>query len=132
MRLWISGELQNDVALSYTDSVRHLRRILKPLITAADYGKSVFEWAFIGILQQRETAAAKEDFQFFKPRGLVQFRLRIDYQAFKESDELDRSRLIFVALLRSVAYASQMKIENFNAEQFAADLIEIGVGHGLI
>src|SRR5947209_10178153 len=98
MRLWLSVELQNDVALSYTACVRHLRRILKPLITAADYGKSVVEWAFIGVLQQRETAAAKEDFQFFKPRGLVQFRLRIDYQAFKESDELDRSRLIFTAL----------------------------------
>ena len=132
MRLWLSGEIQNDVALSYSEAVRHLRRILKPLITATDYGRSVIEWAFIGIIQQRESMHSKDDWQFFKPRGLVQLRLRLDYATFKESDELDRSRLIFVALLNSVSYASRMKLENFNAEKFAADLIEIGVGHGLI
>ena len=132
MRLWLSGELQHDVALGYTDAARHLRRILRPVVSAADYGKSVIEWAFIGILQQRDTRATTEDWQFFKPRGLAQFRLRLDYDAFKQSDELDRSRLLFCALLRSASLSPRLHMENFNAEKFAADLIDIGVTHGLL
>lgn len=132
MRLWLSGELQHDVALSYTDTARHLRRILRPVVSAADYGKSVIEWAFIGILQQRETRLTAEGWQFFKPRGLAQFRLRIDYTAFKESDDLDRSRLIFCSLLRSATLAPSLHMEHFNADGFAHDLIEVGVTHGLL
>jgi hypothetical protein len=132
MRLWLSGELQHDVALSYTDTARHLRRILRPVVSGANYGKSVVEWAFIGILQQRDTRLTKEGWQFFKPRGLAEFRLRIDYNAFRDSDDLDRSRLIFCSLLRSASLAPNLNIEHFNAEQFASDLIEVGVTHGLL
>jgi hypothetical protein len=132
MRLWLSGELQNDIALSYTDCARHLRRILRPIVSAAHYGKSVYEWAFIGIVQQRDTALVREGWQFFKPRGLAEFRLRINHKAFKEADELDRSRLIYVALLRSATIAPLLQMDSFDAELFAHDLIDVGVTHGLI
>ena len=132
MRLWLSGELQNDVAFSYTNCLRHLRRILRPMVLATDYGKSVCEFAFIGIVQQRDIPLFRESWQYFKPRGLAQFRMRIDHPAFKEADELDRSRLIYTAMLRAAAVAPSLHIEAFDAERFAGDLISVGVTHGLI
>src|SRR4051812_30713401 len=105
MRLWLSGELQGNVAEPYIDVARRLRSVVKPRLAPVDYGDGVSEWALVGIVTPRQPAWLREAWQYIKPRGLAEFRLKIDYRAFLEADDVERHRLLYSALLRSCSLA---------------------------
>lgn len=132
MRLWLSGELQGNVAEPYIDVARRLRNVVKPRLASSDYGNAVGEWALVGIVTPRQSAWLREAWQFFKPRGLAEFRLKIDYREFLEADDAERHRLLYSALLRSCALAESLKIDNFYPAQFHQDLLSIGTEFNLI
>src|SRR5258707_15165040 len=108
MRLWLSGELQGNVAEPYIEVARRLRDVVKPQLLTADYGASVGEWALVGTVPPRRSNALREEWQFFAPRGLAEFRLKIDYRSFLEADDTERQRLLYSALLRSCSLAESL------------------------
>src|SRR2546423_5919920 len=104
MRLWLSGELQGNVAEPYIDVARRLRNVVKPQLLTAEYGQ-VGDWALVGIVTPRHSSFLREACQFFEQRGLAEFRLKIDYRSFLEANDVERHRLLYSALLRSCSLA---------------------------
>src|SRR5438046_2136676 len=87
MLIWLSGELQGEVAKGYTDAMRHLRTALKSRMTTADYGEAVHGWAVIGIVKKLESPLYREGWQFNRRRGMAEFRLKLDYDEFTAADD---------------------------------------------
>ena len=132
MRLWLSGELQGNVAEPYIDVARRLRNVVKPKLITADYGQSVGEWALVAIVTPRQSNWLREAWQFIPPRGLAEFRLKIDYRKFLEADDGERHRLLYSALLRSCSIAESLQITGFHPQQFHHDLLRIGTEHDFV
>jgi hypothetical protein len=132
MRLWLSGELQGNVAEPYIDVARRLRNVVKPQLLSADYGQAVGEWALVAIVTSRQNNWLREAWQFIPPRGLAEFRLKVDYRAFLEASDAERHRLLYSALLRSCSLAESLKIPSFHPEQFHQDLLRIGTENDLV
>src|SRR5438045_436328 len=84
MELWMSAEVQDDVA----EALRQAEREIQPKINARlapDYGPAVIEWALITILRPRIPQGWGEVRRYSRAEREVEFRLIIDHGEFKRA-----------------------------------------------
>jgi hypothetical protein len=129
MKLWISGEIDVEVA----DAYRATRQLVEKAINArlAEYGGAVNEWAFIGIIRQAGLGAGYPEIKRFdtKDRSL-EFRLAIDLEAFKSSSDIRRASLLLESLLRSLSIARELTIPGLDIERLEQDVRAVAVENG--
>jgi len=63
---------------------------------------------------------------------VAEFRLIIDYEAFKVAPAARQTRMLVESILRSTELFSTLKVKQFAVDRFRRDLIEAAVAGGLI
>ncbi len=124
MRVWTSGEVMSDIAEPYRFARKDVEQALNASVASEDYGAGVTEWALIYIIMDEDDPAYPEVRRYKKRTGVVEFRLKVDHQAFKEGDALTQRKLLAAAILRSLDLSGELKISDFDAERFKRDLVQ--------
>ena len=133
MKLWMSGEVWVEVADAHRHAMNHIEQEANKTLADRDYGDGVKEWAFIPIMLPPEIEDQfPERFKYHKSDKSVEFRLRIDLQAFKAGNEATHKSLITEALLRSLDILDQKKVPNFDHHRLREDFLAIAKDHNWI
>jgi hypothetical protein len=129
MRFWFSGEIEADVADACRIDIE-IEKTLNAILSDVDYGTGVTKWAFLSIILAASHSAFPE-IQRYDPTGkMVEFRLWIDHQAFKDADAQVRKRMIYTRLLSSLELAVALNIPEFDLGRLKQDMIRIGQEKG--
>jgi hypothetical protein len=122
MELWMSGEIQIDVA----DQYRHARRVVEHKINSCIgkkvYGTALIEWAYIAIIRAEDSEDYDEVTKYWKKRKVAEFRLKIDYDAFRNGTPRDHVRLLSESLMRSLDLMREIGVVDVDLETLRKDV----------
>jgi len=124
MQVWTSSEAMLDVDEPLNSARKDVERALNALVGCEDYGAGAFKWAIIYIVMDEVDPAYPEVRRYKKRTGVVEFRLKVNHQAFKEADERTQRKLLAAAVLRSLDLSGELKIADFDAERFKRDVVQ--------
>lgn len=125
MKLWMSAEIMVDVHERYRTIRNEIEPYINENIGSGLYGEPVEKWAYVAIMRPAGDSNYPEFYKYHKSRKVAEFRLKIDYELFKEAQELDQKRLICQSLLRSIKLFSEIGIKNFNHIKLEEDFINL-------
>jgi hypothetical protein len=124
MQVWTAGEVMIDIAHSYRSARKDVERALNAAVGAEGYGAGVTKWALIYIIMDEDDPNYPEIRRYEKRTGVVEFRLKVDHQAFKDGDRLTQRKLLAAAVLRSLELSVKLRIADFDTERFKSDVVE--------
>jgi hypothetical protein len=101
-KFWWSGEIQADVADTYTEAMRAVDVELNRLLDGVSLGGKVEQWAFIAIIRDDDSPDYGEIVKKSSRGKVLEFRLIIPHAEFLVSRPRQKISLIFKALSRSV------------------------------
>jgi hypothetical protein len=102
MKLWMSGEIQADVADAYRHARKTVETEVNRLLAEVSLAEKAKEWAFIAIIREEESPDYDEVVKK-SPKGKgFEFRLKIPHAQFLAATPSERVGLILKALSRSV------------------------------
>jgi Immunity protein 44 len=129
-KLWISGEIQDDVADSFRDARVAVEKKVNPLIEGTSLGAKTTEWAFIAIIRKEEHPYYNEVVKRSSRGKALEFRLKISHGEFASANPREQIHLLLRALGRSVTMMGKLDVpaETQSAlkavlSQAAADLV---------
>ena len=125
MQVWTSSEALFDVDDSLNSARKDVERELNLSVSSGDYGAGVSKWALIYILLPENDPNYPEVRRYRKRTGVVEFRLKVQHQAFKEADEMAQRSLLALAFLRSIDLSAHLKICDFDTERFRKDVVVV-------
>jgi hypothetical protein len=101
-KFWWSGEIQADVADTYTEAMKAVDVELNRLLDGVSLGGRVEQWAFIAIIRKEDSPDYGEIAKKSSKGKVLEFRLMIPHAEFLASRPRQKISLIFKALSRSV------------------------------
>jgi hypothetical protein len=101
-KFWWSGEIQADVADTYTEAMKAVDVELNRLLDGVSLGWKVEQWAFIAIIRDEDSPDYGEIVKKSSRGKVLEFRLMIPHAEFLASRPRQKISLIFKALSRSV------------------------------
>jgi Immunity protein 44 len=101
-KFWWSGEVQADVADTYTEAMKAVDVELNRLLDGVSLGGKVEQWAFIAIIRNEDSPDYGEIAKKSSRGKVIEFRLTIPHAEFLASRPRQKISLIFKALSRSV------------------------------
>jgi len=113
MKLWMSSEAMQIVGSDLSRVSNFAETVINEKLVSINFQiDGVDEWAVIAmVLEDNPILSEYKEIQRFHRKGKVlEYRLRIDYQAFLNSDDLGKVQLFFDMLLRSVDLMATKKI----------------------
>jgi hypothetical protein len=125
MQIWTAGEVQSELADSYRSARKDIEQALNTSVSSQDYGAGVSKWALIYILMDEDDPAYPEVRRYKKRTGVVEYRLKVDYHAFKEADADSQRKLLAAAILRSIDLSGQLRITDFDIDRFKSDVLHV-------
>lgn len=124
MQVWTAAEAMLDIAEPFRSARKVVEKVLNTSLGSEDYGTGVMKWALIYIIMDEDDPNYPEVRRYRKRTHEVEFRLKVDHQAFKEGDVFAQRKLLAAAVLRSIDLSGQLKITDFDAERFKADVVQ--------
>lgn len=131
MELWMSAEAWGDAATTLMKASGQIENVVNRALGDKSYGEGVKQWAFIAILLPPEMHADyPERFKYHKSDKSVEFRRRIDLEAFEAADKSGRKRLICEALLCSLDMLDRKRVPDFDHHKLREAFVKIAMRHG--
>jgi hypothetical protein len=109
-KLWISGEIQDDVADSFRDARIAVEKKVNPLIEGISLGAKATEWAFIAIIRKEDHPYYDEVVKKSSRGKALEFRLKISHDQFASANPREQIRLMLRALSRSVTMMGKLDV----------------------
>lgn len=126
MELWTSAEVWADFSRTLSAATNHIENVVNERLAGKTYGNGVKEWAFIAILLPPDIRDQyPERFKYHKSDKSVEFRLHLDWEAFKTGDEAAHRRLVSKALLRSLDLLDEKRVPDFDHRKLREDFSQI-------
>jgi len=130
MKIWMSGELQDDIGIAAGQASNEVENTLNASLGDRDYGPAVKEWSLIPIITPREDERWGEIRKYHKRRKDAEFRLKINHAKFKAATPVGQRALICACLLRSIDLFPLLNVTGFDQQAFRADLERIAAEKG--
>lgn len=131
MQIWMSEEIEADVADAYQEVRTKIESSLSSVFEKRDYGPGLVKLYFIAmLLGDNAPAGLKEIKRYKKKDKTAEFRLVIDHEQFKAGDHRSRAALIVDALLRSLDLMGGMGIPDVDIASIRADLLATAESQG--
>ena len=131
MRVFLSAEVQNEVGEALRRAENKVRNLVVPKL-ASDYGPSVDVWVLITILRPRIPEGWGETHQYDPTRRAADFRLIIDYSAFKAASPREQVQMLVKSILRSIDLFPRLKVKGFDVDRFRRDIMDAAIAGGLV
>lgn len=131
MRIFLSAEVQNEVSEALRRASNKVRKSVVPKL-ALDYGRDIELWGHIAILRPKIPPGWGEVIKYHPKDRSAEFRLIIDYQAFKAASGEKQVKILLDSILRSVDLFPLLKVKEFYIDRFRRDIIDAAVAGGLM
>ena len=110
MKLWMSGEIQADVADAYRQARKTVETEVNRLLAEVSLAEKAKEWAFIAIIRGEDSPDYDEVVRKSARGKEFEFRLKIPHAEFLAASPAERVSLILKALARSVDLMGQLGV----------------------
>jgi Immunity protein 44 len=127
MELWMGGEIQVDVGDAYREARNEVEAALKDVF-AGDYGPGLVELAFIGMIDP--TSFYPEVKKYSARKKEAEFRLYIDYDAFRSATGLKQRAMICDTVIRAVRLLPEVGATRIDCERLVADILSVAAQKG--
>lgn len=111
MKLWMSGEIQADIADAYRQARKIVEVEFNRLLAEVSLAESK-EWAFIAIIREEDSPDYGEVVKKSPKDKGFEFRLKIPHAEFLAASSTEKTGLIFKALSRSVDLMGQLGVSS--------------------
>lgn len=126
MKLWMSGEIQDDISETYGKVSNRIEDVLNPVLQSHNYGDGLLEWDVIAIiLDEPASKHYKEIKKYDRRKRSSEFRLAINHSSFKSADAKQQFGLVIDMLLRSLSILEDQKVPNLNISALRSDVMNI-------
>jgi hypothetical protein len=109
-KLWMSGEIQADVAESFRKASNAVENVVNQLIEGVSFGGKIEEWTFIAIIRKEDHPLFDEVVKISSRGKVLEFRLKIPHSDFLSASQIEQTRLILRGLLRSVSLMEKLGV----------------------
>lgn len=123
MQLWMSSEMQANIADAYRASRKEIEKEVNLFIKDKDYGVGIEKWSYIAIIMEEESDDYGEIIKYHKNRKDFEFRLKIPHNEFLLADSSKQKKLIYESLMKSVILMEKKTPATFKYNEFKEDLI---------
>lgn len=124
MKLWMSGEIQHDVAEGYREARLVVQSKVNERLQGITLNTNLDQWAFIGIIRPDDHPDYQEVKKFDKRHRTIEFRLKIDHAQFLSGSHAERVVLIIQALMRSVDLMNSLGIDSDDIDKLKSLLLD--------
>lgn len=118
----MSAEIQRDVYDDYRQARQVIEREINNCIGKKDYGKGLKKWAYIAIIRARDSDDYDEVAEYSKNKGIVEFRLKLNHDAFLKGTPTDRVRLLSDSLIRSLEMMPEIGVVGVDLTKLRKDV----------
>lgn len=124
MKLWMSGEIQHDVAEGYRQARLVVQSKVNERLQRIRLNTNLDQWAFIGIIRPDDHPDYQEVKKFDKRHRTIEFRLKIDHAQFLSGSHAERIVLIIQALRRSVDLMNALGVDSDDIDKLKSILMD--------
>lgn len=128
MKLWISGEIEGPIDEAFRDARKKMEQTINAVIEDKTYGLPLDGWDCIAIL--RKDNNFEEITKYSKKKQDMDFRLKVDYDKFLSGTQLQREKLFFNMLERSLALLKEKGLPADGIDQLHLDLKRVAAENG--
>jgi len=125
MKIWMSSEEQLDVGDEYRIVRQKIESEVNQHLELIKLSTKAKKWVFIAIIMQYEDSDYPEVKKWDSRRGVLEFRLKINYYEFKNASFSERMNLVVNALLRTVEYMPKFGVTYEDCEKLKAILLPL-------
>jgi hypothetical protein len=130
MRIFISGEISQDIQMPFIYAASEVADKLNRTISCREYGGSVKTWYFLPIVFDKPIPGFTEETTVNKEKKYVECRPYMAHSAFATASSEQQRSLLFGSLLRSIQEVATLDIEGFDRQQFEQDIRDFGEQEG--
>lgn len=124
MKLWMSGEIQHDVAECYRQARLVVQRRVNERLQQMTFKTDLDQWAFIGIIRPDDHPDYQEIKKFDRRHKTIEFRLKIDHGQFLSSSHEEHIAMIIQALKRAVDLMNSLGVDPDDIEKLKSVLMD--------
>lgn len=125
MKLWISGETEDDIAEDYRKRFNIIEPEVNRILGDLSFSDDMERWSFIAIiLSEKFLDAYPEIVRRSLKRRTLEFRLHILHAEFKQASAGKQMTMIFDALTRSVDLMPKLKVSPESQQKLRAALAQ--------
>ena len=125
MKLWMSGEIDHDVAEPYRLIRMRLEDEINKLLSQCEFNNDVDKWAYLAIITNLAGDSYPEIARYSPKKKIAEFRLKINHDNFKNSDDKKRYKLVVESLIRSIYMFKEINVPAFDAAKLIAAITRI-------
>ena len=112
MNIWMSGEIDSDVANAHREARKFIQSEVNKLMQDVSLSTSVVTWVYIAIIRSEASSNYAEVVKFNSKDDSLEFRLIVDHGQFKRSDDQGKSLLIIESLKRSIKLMGDLSVSD--------------------
>ena len=125
MEIFISGEIESEVANVYRISTLAIRRAFNAQFTDRSFGSGLVEMTYVAIIIRLNSPSYCEVKKYSKKQRSAEFRLKIPLDTCLLADIAEMTQLAAASLHRAIVYLKEMKIPDFDYEAFEAEYLAL-------
>jgi hypothetical protein len=126
MNFFFSGELDTLVGEVYRGVRNSVEASLKAALGTRDYGPAVKTIAIIPMILRPEWQDGHRERRLFKRKeGVADYRTWIDFQRFRDGDELERRRLLTKNLVEAITDVARKAGKGFSGDALVEDVLNV-------
>jgi hypothetical protein len=129
MKVWLSGEIQDDVDGAYHEASKAIRRIVETGLQGRSYGKALDELSLICIVLE-DVDDYPEVKKYEKRDRVFDIRLQIPHDSFKTASPDFQQQMVMYTLLRAIKEMRSLAIRDIDYDRLEADVLAIAKQHG--
>jgi hypothetical protein len=130
MKVWISGEVDSDIGLSFPHALTRVEGLLNEAIASETYDIPLDSWDCIAII--RADDVFPEVTKYSRKRRDMDFRLRVDHAKFLAASPLECEALLFDMLRRSLTILGEKGLAGPELDKLSADATRVATRHGWV
>lgn len=124
MKFWFSGEVDALINDAYTVARNRLESRLNTIGESRDYGPALAEIAIIPIILRPEFLTGRRERKLWQRKDRsADYRLIIDFEAFRRGDDAHREQLLLENVLAAIADLKRKIGPTFAADQLTANIL---------
>lgn len=124
MKLWIGGEIQADIADSFRMARKTVEGLINNSLDQKKYALNLKAWDCIAVI--KDDSDFDEIVKYSPKKKEMDFRLKINYQEFKEGSNKIREKLIFNMLQRSLKLLKEKGFTDEEIDPLIIDVEQVG------
>lgn len=125
MKLWMSGEVDLDVSDSYREARNAVEARINEKLSRITIEPSFDKWAFIGIIRKEDHPDYVEISKKDVRKRVLEFRLKINHDEFKNADPGKEQMMIMDALDRSLDLMTELSVPTSDRDALRSILTDV-------